>query len=373
MRIVYAHNHVSEEPPKRPLSKKAFSQQKNQTHTSNYNAHPIPTTQFIIMSSPRDLFVQQFKSTSIEQLVGPTRTILSLEPTETISEVIKKLQQKDIRSAPVLSSSSSSVESQKMFVDFIDIVAFVVDTYQKNDAAFLPSTIENVQLQESIMSTPVSQVANYSKLDKFATLSLNATAFDAVHELAQGNKRVVVENDNKEFVNIVTHSDVMNLMKQTIDDKGSQLFDAPIDQLNVGLTLAKESIVTEDKKAIDAFRLMRENQASFVPVIGDDKQLISVISARDIHVLALGQDGFKMLNLPVLDFLSTVRQLSPIDKYPFIFCFPNSTIDLVVKRLKATRVNRLIIINEDKYPIGKVAVTHLAQYIVSQKSDSRGD
>ena len=217
MRIVYAYNHVSEEPPKRPLFQKKLLKKSN-LHKQQQRTYIGTTTQFIIMSSPRDLFVQQFKSTSIEQLVGPTRTILSLEPTETISEVIKKLQQKDIRSAPVLSSSSSSVESQKVFVDFIDIVAFVVDTYQQNDAAFLPSTIENVQLQESIMSTPVSQVANYSKLDKFATLSLNATAFDAVHELAQGNKRVVVENDNKEFVNIVTHSDVMNLMKQTVCD-----------------------------------------------------------------------------------------------------------------------------------------------------------
>ena len=163
------------------------------------------------MTSPRDLFVEQFKSTKLEQLVGPTRQILSLQPTETIAEVIKKLQERDIRSSPV-----NVEDGQKVFVDFIDIVAFVVDTFQQNDSSFLPSTIENVQLQESIMQTPVGQVANYSKLDKFATLPLTATAYEAVQELSQGNKRVVIENEKNELVNIVTHSDVMNLMKQTV-------------------------------------------------------------------------------------------------------------------------------------------------------------
>lgn len=320
------------------------------------------------MTSPRDLFVEQFKSTKLEQLVGPNRQILSLQPTETIAEVIKKLQERDIRSSPV-----NVEDGQKVFVDFIDIVAFVVDTFQQNDSSFLPSTIENVQLQESIMQTPVGQVANYSKLDKFATLPLTATAYEAVQELSQGNKRVVIENEKNELVNIVTHSDVMNLMKQTIDDKGVQTFEISVDKLQIGLPLPKESIVTEDKKAIDAFRMMREQQSSFVPVVTDENQLISVISARDIQVLGLGPDGFKMLNLPVLDFLSTVRQMSSVDKYPFIFCFPNSTIDLVVKRLKATRVNRLIVINQDKYPIGKLTVNHLAQYIASQENDSSND
>lgn len=319
------------------------------------------------MTSPRELFAEQFKSTTVEQLVGSHRAILSLNPDDTIMEVIKKLQQKDIRSAPV------GNDSTKVFVDFMDIVAFVVDTFHKNDNSLLPSTIENVQLQEQIMQTSVNQVANYSKVDKFATLPLTASAYDAANELAQGNKRVVIENEKGEFVNVVTHSDVMNLMKQTIDEKGASLFEFPINQLNIGLTLPRESIVTEDKKAIDAFRLMKESKTSFVPVITDDKQLISVISARDIQVLAFGQNGFKMLNLPVLDFLSAVRQMSSVDKYPFIFCFPTSTVDLVVKRLKATRVNRLISINEDKYPIGKVTVSHLAQYIVSQDIDSRND
>jgi len=326
--------------------------------------------------SARDLFIQQFNSTTIEKLVGPSREILTLEPTETIFEVIKKLQERDIRSAPVVHSNTETV-----FVDFIDIVAYIVDTYEENEKKqnsnsnnstppFIhASTIENVTIQQHILNTPANTVANYSKLDKFAILPPTATAFDAASELSKGNKRVVVKEESSNqntspFVNIVTHSDVMNLMKQTIDDHGAQNFSTSIESARIGVTISNAIIVTEDKKAIDAFSLMRHHGHSFVPVVNEDRQLISVISARDIQVLSLGEDGFKMLNLPVLDFLSTVRQLSPVDKYPFIFCFSNSTIDLVVKRLKATRVNRLLVINEDKFPIGVVSVAHLAQYIV---------
>lgn len=136
------------------------------------------------------------------------------------------------------------------------------------------------------------------------------------------------------------------------------------------MPLTDEIIISENKRAIDAFALMRHHNESFVPVVSEDRQLISVISARDIQVLTMGEDGFKLLTLPVLDFLSTVRQLSPVDKYPFIFCFPHSSIDLVVKRLKATRVNRLIMISEEKYPIGVVSVSHLAKYIVGQSADT---
>lgn len=309
-------------------------------------------------NSSKQLFVQHFQSTTIEQLVGQQRDMLILEANEPIKEVIRKLQEKDIRSAPV------HVDDKMVFVDFIDIVAYIVDTFhQINQNKIHASTIEDHNVQERILNTPARNVANYSKKDAYSTLSLTATVYDAAAELSKGNKRVVVE-ENSKFVNIVTHSDVMNLMKQCIDEKGTQNFASTVGELGISTQL--DGIVTEDMRAIDAFIMMRNNKDSFVPVVSDDNSLISVVSARDIQVLTLSAEGFKMLNLPVLDFLSAVRQLSPVDKYPFIFCLQSSTIDLVVKRLKATRVNRLMVINDDKVPIGIVSVSNLAQYISSK-------
>jgi CBS domain-containing protein len=302
----------------------------------------------------KQLFVQHFQATTIRQLVGENREMLLLEADEPIKQVIRKLQEKDIRSAPV------HVADKKIFVDFIDIVAYIVDIYHQIDQNTIhSSTIDDHNVQESILNTPASKVANYSKKDAYSTLQLTATVYDAAVELSKGNKRVVVEENNN-FVNIVTHSDVINLMKQCIDEKGAQNFASTVEEL--GISTALDGIVTEDMRAIDAFVMMSNNQDSFVPVVNDENHLISVVSARDIQVLSLAE-GFKLLHLPVLDFLSAVRQLSPVDKYPFIFCFQNSTIDLVVKRLKATRVNRLMVINDEKVPIGIVSVNQLAQYI----------
>jgi 5'-AMP-activated protein kinase regulatory gamma subunit len=313
------------------------------------------------MSTSKQLFVQHFQSKTIEQLVGQQREIVILEADEPIKQVIRKLQEKDIRSAPV------HVEDKKVFVDFIDIVAYIVDTFRQidqNSTNIHTSTIDDRNVQESILNTPAHKVANYSKQDAYSTLPLSATVYDAAAELSKGNKRVVVEDDGRNFVNIVTHSDVMNLMKQCIDEKGAQNFTSTVGDLGISTPL--DGIVTEDMRAIDAFVMMRNNQDSFVRVVNEDNNLISVISARDIQVLSLSEEGFKMLHLPVLDFLSAVRQLSPVDKYPFIFCLQNSTIDLVVKRLKATRVNRLMLINDEKVPIGIVSVSNLAQYISKQ-------
>jgi CBS domain-containing protein len=134
-----------------------------------------------------------------------------------------------------------------------------------------------------------------------------------------------------------------------------------MDTLGIGVQF--DTYVTEDQRAIDAFLLMRKNQMSFVPILSEDKQLISVVSARDISLLSHGK--LSILNMPVLDFLSSVRQSNPFDKYPYLWCKHDSSLEMIVKRLKATRVHRLLMIDAQKFPVAVVSVQHIAIFLTN--------
>lgn len=118
------------------------------------------------------------------------------------------------------------------------------------------------------------------------------------------------------------------------------------------------TLATEDMRAIDAFMIMHKQQTNFLPIVTEEQELISLISARDLKVLGL-QPDFNVLILPVLDLVGLSRQASPDDKYPYIWCKKESSFDLVVKRLKATHVRRLVVIDDKKYPCGVITVQSL--------------
>ncbi|KAL0486561.1 AMP-activated protein kinase subunit gamma [Acrasis kona] len=321
------------------------------------------------MVNPQSLFSEYFKLHKITDVVGESRPVLTLNKDQTIQECISKMIEKDVRSAPVIECEQSLEQNKAVFVDYIDIVDFVIDLLLKQDKTITLETLQNENLKNAILQTKVSEVANYSKLDAYVTLPSSSTMFQVAEKLGQGNKRVVVCEQGK-VLNVVTHSDVISLLKKCIDDKGAANFSDTMDALGLGIEF--NSYVTEEDRAIDAFLLMRQKRISFVPILtsdsDDDRQIISVISARDISLLSHG--NIDILNMPVLDFLSSVRQSNPVDKYPYLWCKHDSTLEMIVKRLKATRVHRLLMINDTKLPTAVVSVQQLTIFLTGgQRSE----
>lgn len=168
-------------------------------------------------------------------------------------------------------------------------------------------------------------------MDRYEAIDLDNTAYDAAHKILAEEKervkRLIVLDSNGSMVNIVTLSDILQLMKVYIDqcrsdsssaEQCSQL-NLTVDELKVSTSQPK--FVTEDQSALDAFRVMLESKQSFVPVVSsDDNVLISVISVRDIkvvlssHARAQFGNSFKALGLSVMDFVGLTRQASSDDK-----------------------------------------------------------
>lgn len=77
--------------------------------------------------------------------------------------------------------------------------------------------------------------------------------------------------------------------------------------------------ITCDYRAIDALQFMKNKNISFVPIIDKNNQIMSVLSIRDIRIVC-DYGSLNILDKPVIDYISLVRQSSPISK---VFFFKN--------------------------------------------------
>lgn len=288
----------------------------------------------------------------VTAVVGEKRGILSIDSSETVISCIQKLMQHDVRSAPVKQESQTLV-----FVDYVDLLDYLAALCTQRITNYDKLQEQLASLQQEFMNTPVSKVANFSKKDCFAMLKSSASIYDAATLLSKGNKRVMITDEQGNIVNIVSHSDLISLFRRFIDEQPqSELQSTTVQQLN--LYEKVPTLATENMRAIDAFMTMHKEQSNFVPIVTEEKELISLISVRDLKVLGL-QPDFNVLVIPVMDLVGLSRQASPDDKYPYIWCKQDASFDLVVKRLKATHVHRLVVIDDKKYPCGVITVQSL--------------
>lgn len=198
----------------------------------------------------------------------------------------------------------------------------------------------------------------------------NTTLYDAAEKLSSKHhcNRVVFTDEQGKLLNVLTHSDMISVLKDFIDHHTAA--QSPLAQLVHTITAEDLQLghfmpqcISEDQPAFEAFKIMRDYKQSFVPVVSADRQeLISVVSARDLKVLfahpVVEQIGrnFKALGLPVIDFVGLSRQSTTDDKYPYIWCKKDSTFEIIVKRLRATHVHRLMVINDYKQVEGVITV-----------------
>eukprot|EP00695_Tsukubamonas_globosa_P000445 TRINITY_DN1353_c0_g1_i1.p1 TRINITY_DN1353_c0_g1~~TRINITY_DN1353_c0_g1_i1.p1 ORF type:complete len:156 (+),score=63.70 TRINITY_DN1353_c0_g1_i1:235-702(+) len=122
--------------------------------------------------------------------------------------------------------------------------------------------------------------------------------------------------------------------------------------------------VNDSQRAIDAFLLMNAKRISALPILDEDGELVSIISIRDLKVVA--ESGkLEDLILPVVEFVGLERRHARVkDMYPYISCRETSTLEMITKRLEATRVHRLVIKNAASNLQGVLSVEDIISFIM---------
>lgn len=171
----------------------------------------------------------------------------------------------------------------------------------------------------------------------------------------------MVQKDGK-VVNIVTSSDITHYL---LHNCGKEIkCDSTIKEL--GLITDSPKICYDNARAIDVFAFMKDIGRSFIPVFSQEtKDLVTVISVRDMRIL--WKEDPSILDKSVMDYISLVRQTSLDDRFPYFAIRPEEKFDISLKKLKAVRVNRLLVLSEKKELLGALSVQGIVHFIFNNQ------
>jgi len=101
-------------------------------------------------------------------------------------------------------------------------------------------------------------------------------------------------------------------------------------------------------------------------VVDKDATLIANISGRDLKLFIENSAPYEVLTLPILDFLSRIRSESIDIKAPSISCHRHETLETVIKKLAATAVHRIYIVNSSQdYTLFRViSLTDILKFLL---------
>ena len=130
---------------------------------------------------------------------------------------------------------------------------------------------------------PVSR-RHYEHVESFMTTDLFTVHEDELVDLAanmmdwQHIRHVPVEDDEHRLVGLVTHRALMRFFS-----RGS----AEVRQVSVGEIMEKEPVtVSAGALTLDAFRLMRQNKVSCLPVVDGERRLVGIVTDYDFMGVA---------------------------------------------------------------------------------------
>jgi len=173
-------------------------------------------------------------------------------------------------------------------------------------------------------------------------------------------KRVFVEDDKKELIGIITHTDMMRIVEKYLHN--TELGGKTIGELKVQQKI--HHFVDETSNVVEAFETIRDYKLEYLPIVSSvNGTIISVISVRDIKLLFV--EGKDMLNLTVMDYISQARQMfsGARETFPIFFCKTDYPLLNTVQRLLKTHVHRLIVTDDKQQPLGEVTVRNLLEHI----------
>ena len=226
-------------------------------------------------------------------------SIITSDISDTPISAFKKLLNNKILSTPILEHGKFAG-----FIDMKDLIEFVVFAVDialdqiKNGA-----NVKNIE--ENIFDKATTEISiRYLALrHSSAYVHKNNSFYDAALFLSKGYKRVAVLNHSSEVVHIVTQSNIIGLINESLGEFN--------DVLNINV---KEAAIGNDAisvpvsmPALEVLKLMVYRQVAGVPLVDEEGNWIATFSASDLN-LFLQYPSIEKIKLPIIEFLMEMRQ-----------------------------------------------------------------
>ncbi|MDO8302524.1 MAG: CBS domain-containing protein [Sedimentisphaerales bacterium] len=107
-------------------------------------------------------------------------------------------------------------------------------------------------------------------------------------------------------------------------------------------------VVSPEASVLDAARKMRSFDIGCLPVCKGQK-CVGIFTDRDIVIRAVAE-GRNLQNTKVGDIMTPT----------IVYCSPDDDIELIVKLMENKQLRRILVLDEDKYPVGICSVGDVA-------------
>jgi CBS domain-containing protein len=302
---------------------------------------------------------QLLEETSIKTLIceSPSRPIVSIPATATISEAINVLSKNNLLSVLVEDPAIDAKKKYLGFVDMFDILGYVIKTYTEekeisDGQKWLTWSHDIGQLTykgKLFAIHPIKDCIDLSKINPFCSVHISSLLPPLLYIFKRGVHRAAVVDDDDKVVHVVTQSTVIQFLARHINHFG-RIATTTIEKIGLGFQTVL--YVNPEVRAIHAFYQMWFHKVSGVAVVDGNGALLANLSVTDLK--GLSQENFPSLLDPVLEFID--KQVK-YKKIPPITVTPDTTFETVVLKIAATGVHRLWIMDKDKKPVGLVSLT----------------
>jgi len=196
---------------------------------------------------------------------------------------------------------------------------------------------------------------------------LTATLYDVAVVLTTHLHRVPVVDENGTIVSIISQSTFIQLFDQQLNVALKDETNIRLGEISIGTSPVIS--VSKETSTIDCFKMLDDTKKTGVPIVDQQGYLIGHISGRDLKLFIESSCSYDVLRLPINAFLSKIRAESIDIRTPSISCNVNETLEMVIRKLAATRVHRIYVVNSsnDYTPIRVISLTDILKFVLCLK------
>jgi len=208
--------------------------------------------------------------------------LITVESQSSIQEALEVLRKNGISSAPVLAGGNAVG-----YIDVLDVLFWV----SARATAEQPSTALLEGIRTSLQR-PVSEIVNYSGVDRWISVSMDTPVLEAARLLAQPHVHrlaIIDPSDQTKPLGVLTQSRLVQEIKAQ-----EKKFDHLLHRKVIEVFPPKHvEWIRKDQYVIDALKIIREKVVSGVAVVDENGKLLGNISASDLkRALAVSVENF---------------------------------------------------------------------------------
>jgi len=312
----------------------------------------------------RESLIGVLKTASISDLKLSPKVVV-LDAKVQPKQAIEALIQNKIRAAPV-------VDNGKFIgcLDLRDTIKFALESYHKKVASNEDVAKEQAMMWLTASPHITTNTLSYlAKMRPFTTVKATDSVLAVAEALANGHHIVgVIDEAKKELTNILTQG---QLFQQVVAMWAAGPFKlGNSDALKLQSLMEMKYItspvqsVANTMKAADAFQKMAQFNLSGLAVVDANGKLIHNTSATDIKLWLQSECKF---DDTIENFLISIRKMSLDERFPVTMCNVQDSFKRAVQKLQATKYHRMWIIDDEKKPIGVLALTDIFKYVCKKK------